>query len=127
MTLLENTSKQSKTTRAGCNYNRSSGMSSSRLAVGSLLAEHEVNHPVAADVRPVTAAVAQDGFVVAAGVLQRVRETRHRGAVTRRAVRPRRVPPSGDRAVQLELRGGEDWTGEFATDPTAHTRHAHPD
>src|SRR5437016_3645198 len=47
------------------------------LSMALLLAENQVHHPAAADVRPLAAAVGEDFLIVAAGVEQRVVKDRH--------------------------------------------------
>ena len=60
----------------------------------SRFAEHQIDHPAAANVRPRPAAVVEDVVAVAPGVLERVGQDRHRGEVAgvvhlRRAARRR--------------------------------------
>src|SRR5262245_25659531 len=48
-----------------------------------LLAQHEIDDPTPADMRASASAVAEDVFVVAPGILNRVCENGHRAEVTR--------------------------------------------
>src|SRR5205814_1771507 len=66
------------------------------FSVPSRLPENEVNHPAAADVNLVRiAAVVEDVVVVAARVLERVREDRHRPELARIV----HLPGEGKRGV----------------------------
>lgn len=65
----------------------------------SLLAQHQIHDPAPADVGGVwVAAVVEDGRVVAPGVLQRVRQYRHRAEVAGLGRIPLRLPRVTTRA-----------------------------
>ena len=49
----------------------------------SRLPENQIDHPAAADVRTVAAAMCEDVRVIAPGVFERVGKDRHRGEVPR--------------------------------------------
>jgi hypothetical protein len=57
------------------------GQTRPAISEGSLLPQHQVHNPTPANVRPATPAMVEDVFVIAPGVLERVRQNRHRGEV----------------------------------------------
>src|SRR5437660_4357321 len=67
-----------------------------------LLSQHQINRPAASDVNLLrVAAVREDIVAVAAGVLQRVRQNRHRAELARLVHGAR----EGNRGIRAPLRG----------------------